>query len=238
MIQGVTEFLPVSSSGHLVIFQKLLGFTKPPVSFDILLHTATLLDIVFFFRKEIRQAGKSLILAIAAATVPTGLIGLALNTKKDFLFNSLPLVSLALLGTTFFLFSTLKLRKANKPSTQNITLKTALTVGMAQGLAVLPGLSRSGATIVTGLWMGLERDQAVQFAFLIAIPAIFGAQLLELSHLSSLGELVNFPSLVGFLTAVISGWISLALVKQVVYSAKLHLFALYTFVLSLLILFA
>lgn len=236
LTQGLTEFLPVSSSGHLVILQRIFGFEHPPLAFDVLLHIGTLLAIIVTFSDEIKKADLKLIKAIVIGSIPTGIIGLLLNTKTDSLFNSLPLVGLALIATSLILISTKFIKSSEARDKKEISTKTAILVGIAQGLAIVPGISRSGATIVAGLWMGLGWKKAVVFSFLLSIPAILGAQLLQFSN--SLNDLSGQSDLyfAGFLAAVISGILSIKAVKVVVKKSKLHLFAIYTFILATLIL--
>jgi undecaprenyl-diphosphatase len=234
LIQGLTEFFPVSSSGHLVILQKILGFTDPPIAFDVLVHTATLLAVIIFFWEDILKINIPFLKAIAIGTLPTLVIGLVLNNKSDLLFSNLTLVGLALLITTLVLYSTKWLSSPQKKQTLN--LKTAFMIGIAQGLAVIPGISRSGATIITGLWLGLTRKEAVRFAFILSIPAILGAQLLKLPEMIAYNQINPAAASVGFIVAAISGWFALRLLKSIVNKAKLHRFALYTLILALLIL--
>ncbi|MCH7951261.1 undecaprenyl-diphosphate phosphatase [Patescibacteria group bacterium] len=235
LVQGLTEFLPVSSSGHLVILQKLFGFTHPPVTFDVLVHTATLGAIILVFREDIRKIDKKLTSAILVGSAPTALMGIWLSSMEDALFNSLSLVAIALLGTTVLLASSKYIKRVHRKERKNVDTKTALIIGAAQGLAIIPGISRSAATIVIGLWLGLDQRTAVRFSFLLAIPAILGAQLLKIDSLGS-NQIATSALAIGFVIAVISGWISLKALRGIVERAKLHTFALYTLVLALLLL--
>lgn len=237
LVQGLTEFLPVSSSGHLVILQKILGFTDPPIAFDVMVHSATLVAVVIFFWEEIVTANRNLIKAIVVGTLPTLVIGLTANNSSEMLFNNLTIVGIGLLSTTLLLYSTKWLHRRQQKKEKYVSLKIAFVIGIAQGLAVIPGISRSGATIITGLWLGLKRQEAVRFAFLVSIPAIIGAQVLKLPEMVFSNQFSIGSSLIGFLTAAISGWFALRLLKVIVETAKLHRFALYTLTLALLILF-
>jgi undecaprenyl-diphosphatase len=233
LIQGLTEFLPISSSGHLVILQKILGIADPPVAFDVLVHTATLVAIVVFFWKDIVKADIPLVKAIVVGTLPAVVVGLVANNNAKLLFSNLTIVGVALLITTIFLAST-KWLKSKKQ--KNLSLKTAFIIGIAQGIAVIPGISRSGATIITGLWLGLKRYQAVRFAFLLSIPAIIGAQILQIPTIMNSEKISASASIAGFLVAAISGWFALGLLKTIVKAERLYLFAFYTLTLALLIL--
>lgn len=236
VVQGLTEFLPVSSSGHLVIFQKAFGLSHPPINFDILVHTATLIAVIIVFRKEIIQIKKSLIKAIIVGSIPTAIIGLLLESQAEQLFNSLTIVGLALLVTTVLLLSTRFIKTSNQNPRSSVQTKSAFFIGIAQGIAVIPGISRSGSTIIAGLWSGLDQKTAVTFAFLISIPAIVGAQLLQLSKMSALqpGEGATF--ILGFVSAAITGIISLKILKLLVEKNKLYAFSAYTGILAVLVL--
>lgn len=232
LVQGLTEFLPLSSSGHLVVLQKALGFENPPVTFDVVVHSGSLIAIVLFFHKKILNINKQLFKAIVVASLPTAIIGLFFNRIEDVLFNSIEIVAWALLITSLLLLSTIFLSKTEPANRKISSLKDAIIIGIAQGLAIIPGISRSGATIVSGLWLGLKREEAVTFAFLISIPAVVGAQILKLPGLIDLETITASVLLIGFSTAVISGLASLRLLRMLVQSSKLHIFAIYTFILS------
>lgn len=232
LVQGITEFLPVSSSGHLVIFQEALGFSSPPVAFDVMVHVATLFAVVVFFWEAIVAADKRLIANIFAGTLPTALIAFVLKDHTDFLFGSSKLVAIGMMTTTVFLASS-RLPKARLASKKQIGLKTAFLIGAAQGLAIIPGISRSGITITSGLWLGLKPKQAIQFAFILSIPAILGAQALEFNHLINSNQLSIPAAAAGFFSSLASGWLALRLLSKLVYKAKIHRFAIYTFLVSL-----
>jgi len=231
IIQGVTEFLPISSSGHLVITQNIFAFTAPPVFFDVLVHLGTLLAIIIFFRKQILSIKPPTVKAILLATIPTGLIGLILNPFTHSLFNSTLIVSIGLFITTLLLFSLNFLKQKNLIS---ISLKSALIIGLAQGLAIIPGVSRSGATIVTALWLGLSQATAFSFSFLLSIPAIIAALALQFSSLSIVSNTPLSVYALGFTSAVITGFICLNLLKVLIKNKRLKYFAIYTVFLSLL----
>ncbi len=236
VVQGLTEFLPVSSSGHLVIIQKILGFIEAPVAFDVLVHTATLLAVVIVFRREILTLNRPFISAILAGTIPTAFIGLILESRSELLFNSPKLAGVALLFTSLILLSTLFIKRTSKESDNNLSTKKAIAIGIVQGIAVIPGISRSAATIVTGLWVGLDQKTAFKFAFLLSIPAIAGAQALQISEITNLGNHNLQAYFAGFIVASVTGVISLKVVKKIVENQKLHLFAIYTTTLALLVL--
>ncbi len=191
IIQGLTEFLPVSSSGHLVLTQHFLGAQEGDIFFDIVLHVGTLGSVVVVYWKEIRRLlrfdkpAMGYIISLVIGTLPAVVVGL---TAKDFiegLFHSPLFAAGGLLATSLVLFST-KFSKDSggalpepwEPSA--VPPVKALLIGLAQSIAILPGISRSGSTIATSLWIGLPRAEAARFSFLLSIPAIGGALVLQL----------------------------------------------------------
>ena len=166
LIQGLTEFLPISSSGHLVIGQKLLGLEHPAVLFNILVHFGTLLAIILYFNKRIINFYKNFnnLKLIFIGSIPAVLVGFFLNDYLEALFDSLFLVGFCLLITAGLLFLTSFVKKADKDFSK-INLATSFRIGCLQALAILPGVSRSGATISAGLWRGLKKETAFAFSF-------------------------------------------------------------------------
>jgi len=234
LLQGLTEFLPVSSSGHLVIAQHLFGITTPPVVFDVLVHLATGLAIVVVLWPQILKLNRQLLGLIILATLPAAVIGFFLNNKIELIFNSLPLVGFSLIITAILLFSTKFIKK--KSSVHNLTSKNSILIGFFQALAIIPGISRSGSTITAGLHTGLNPTTAFNFSFLLSLPAILGAQLLQLNKVANI-QLSEIPVLmIGFLMAFLSGIIALKLLKNIVIKSKLHQFGYYCLVLGTIIL--
>ncbi|NIM03664.1 undecaprenyl-diphosphatase, partial [bacterium] len=182
IVQGLTEFLPVSSSGHLVIFQKLFNLTEPPVLFDILIHVGTLGAILLYFRKEIVKISKKTIWLIFIGTIPALVVGLLLQGYISLIFDSLKLVGVTLLITAGLLFLSKQFSQLNRRFS-HLKWLDALFIGAFQALAILPGISRSGSTIVSGMWRKLDRKTAFQFSFYLAIPAILGALTLQIPDL-------------------------------------------------------
>jgi len=234
IVQGLTEFLPVSSSGHLVLGQKLLGFETPPIGFDILVHLGTLIAVFVFFRKELvkdfnlvfKKKDLKIFWLVLVGTVPAVLIGLLVKPFLAEIFNSLLLVGVSLILTGLFLFSTSFVKKGKKELV-NFSGADALIVGLFQSLAILPGISRSGSTVVAGLWQGLKRKEAFKLSFYLAIPAILGAQVLEIKKLLQIGNGMAVPHLLGFFAATITGFLSLKILKKVVVAGKLSYFGIY-----------
>lgn len=234
IIQGLTEFLPVSSSGHLVVGQKLFRISEPPVFFDVLVHLGTLVAILVFFRRQLIKISFKTIWLTFIGTLPAIFIGLFLNKYLKFIFNSLIGVGFAWLVTAAFLFSSRWIKKSVK-GLAKLREKNAFIIGCWQALAILPGISRSGSTVIGGLWQGLEKESAFSFSFYLAIPAILGAFILQLPDLPH----SSFPikeGFLGFISAAIFGLLSLGIFKKVVLKGKLFYFGFYCLILGLTVL--
>ncbi len=240
--QGIAEFLPISSSGHLLLFKGFMGLSGVPVLFDVVLHLATLLSIIVVFRKRIwgilascarwlaRKSGEAdaenlaIVPPAIVATVLTGVIGLAIEridlTGRPAAVAGLLLVTAAiLLATAFFKGDT---------GWRGLGLRHGVITGIAQGLGVFPGISRSGITIGAGMASGMKREVAGEFSFLLAIPAVLGALLLELRHLDELaGAVPVLPLTAAALAAFAVGVASLLVLMPIVRKGKLAWFALY-----------
>jgi undecaprenyl-diphosphatase len=243
IVQGMTEFLPVSSSGHLVLFQKILGFKTPPVFFDILVHVGTLMAVFVFFRQRIIKIIQEIISGqlkflkvLILASIPAGLVGFLIESKIEAIFNSLFLLGLSFLINSAILFS-IKNVAPGITQSKYLNPKKSLFIGALQALAILPGVSRSGSTISAGLKAGLRKDDAFEFSFLLAIPAILGALLLKAKDFLGKDSLNGQFSLMGFTIAAITGFISLKILADFVKKGKLYLFAPYTLLLGILSIF-
>ncbi len=241
-VQGATEFLPVSSSGHLAVLKTVLDLGDVPILFDVILHIATLIVVVFVFRTRIggilrsigrwivRRAdetdGENLRLTwvIIVATVITAVLGLGVG-RLD--VGAGPRVVSALFIVTGFILIGSRFLSGTRDY-REIGLRDGLIVGVSQGLGVFPGISRSGITISAGLVTGLNRETAGEFAFLVSIPAILGAFILTLREAGELSESVGVPALaVGFIAALIVGAAALTVLLRLVRSGKLFYFAIY-----------
>ncbi len=233
ILQGLTEFFPVSSSGHLVIAQSLIpGFNQPGVLFDVVLHAGTLLAIVVRFRRTILAITKNYLLLILIGTIPAVIVGLFFQSAIEKFFDSIYLVGVALLITGLMNLLTNK--------TQSIKGKfnkvNAFRVGLAQALAIIPGISRSGSTIFAGTRLGLEKKKAAEFSFLLSIPAVLGANVLQfITHAQGSDQNVIFY-LAGFLAAFLSGCLAINIVLRVLLSKKFIYFGIYCLSLGGLIL--
>jgi undecaprenyl-diphosphatase len=229
IIQGITEWLPISSSGHLAIAQYLFGIS-PPLFFDISLHFGTLISVVAFFWKDILNLVNrvEMILFIVIASVPTAIIGL---TMKDFFagfYNEIWLVGIALLLTGAFLYLT-KYAKSGK----TLNPKLALIIGIAQGLAVAPGISRAGSTIGAGMLLGIDRELAARFSFILSIPAILGATVIEGADLA-LSSIEIGPTLLGIIVAAIVGYLTIGFLLGIIRKGNFSMFSYYCFALGII----
>jgi undecaprenyl-diphosphatase len=241
-LQGVTEFLPVSSSGHLVILRAIWNITGVSILFDILLHVATLAVVCIVFRRRIwdllraiglfltRRAGEAeklhlrWVLLIIIATVFTGIIGFVIESMD--IGDRPRLVSALFLVTAAVLIVSRYVKPGN--DREGRKFMTGVVCGIAQGFGVLPGISRSGITISAALMSGLERDKAGEFSFLLSIPAILGALVLKMGDTGDLLSAVEpVAIIVGVVTSFAVGMGALILLLRLVKRGKLHLFALY-----------
>ena len=250
-VQGLTEFLPVSSSGHLVLFQNLFGLKEPELLFDICLHVGTLSAVIIVFYREILDILKALFqfpvrmktaggftrlcetdasirmaLLIVVGSIPTAVIGLLFKKITDQLFGSITIVGVMLLVTGTILWLTRNIRGDGRPISKT-TLKDALLIGIIQGLAILPGISRSGSTISTALFLGIDRKVAGRYSFLLSIPAIIGALLLGLDSPELHTAIPMGTIIVGSVVSALVGWFALVILLRVVDRGQLHRFAPY-----------
>jgi undecaprenyl-diphosphatase len=247
ILQGATEFLPVSSSGHLLLAQKMLGLTEPELAFDILLHLGTLLAVLLFLRREISDIlgsfsrrypdiragawGRRDLLLLVVSSVPTAIIGYAFHDAVETGVTLLGVGFRYLILTVFLLISNLRFRHKMDPD--RIELWEAAAIGIMQGAAVFPGLSRSGSTISLALVLGIGASRGAKYSFFISLPAILGGALLHLHKGVSVLPRV-LPSVLGFLFAFAVGYISLLFVERLVTRGRFLRFAPYTFLLAVL----
>jgi len=232
IIQGLTEFLPVSSSAHLVIMQKVLGISSQQVVLTIVLHLGTLLALAVFFFKDILNTLRNarLVLLIIIVTAITGVIGIF---GKDFfigLFSSIRSVAFALIITGIILIMSKRFKETKGSA---ISIKDAVIFGLTQGFAIIPGISRSGITISTLLFRGLDRKTAFRFSFIASIPAVFGAVLLEAKDIScALNiDLKNFA--IGFTASFLSGIFALYTLRIILNKTRFYYFGYYCILVAL-----
>lgn len=248
LIQGLTEFLPVSSSGHLVIAQQEMGLQGPQLAFDVLLHLATLLAVLLYFRRDVTRLLASLLPGgdrpsrkvvglICLATVPTGVIGLGIDHYEKALFGSATFAASMLLVTGLILVAAERTRPGNL-AMDGISWVKALLIGVAQGLAVLPGISRSGSTIAAGLAVEMDAVAAAHLSFLISIPAILGAVTLEGRDIAAVAGSTGSvtPMVAGALVAFVSGLMAIHLLLKLLARRKLWPFSVYCWALALWVL--
>ena len=240
IVQGLTEFLPVSSSGQLVFFQSLFGMEEPQLFFDVMLHFGTLLAVLVYFRRDIsgiirgigsmltgkrkNEEGIKFFFWILVATIPTGLMGLLFKDWFESLFSKPKIVGGMLLITGSILYLTRWVKREDR-SLEKMKWIDAILIGIAQGIAIIPGISRSGATISMGLFCGLNRELAGRFSFLLSIPAILGATFLEMRKISGISELL-FAAM-GMVAAFGVGILSLAFLMKLIRVGKLSAFSYY-----------
>lgn len=253
LVQGLTEFLPVSSSGHLTIAKELFGIDTTNLSFEVAVHAATVLSTIVVFRDEIWDLLKGLfkfqynsqtdyLCKIAVSMLPILIVGLFLKDYVEELFGSgLLIVGIMLLETALLLtLSDYLTKKRSRGATgevgREVSFKDAIIIGLAQSVAVLPGLSRSGTTIATGLMCGVKKSSIAQFSFLMVLVPILGEAFLELvsgEFSTSLSGLSSASLAAGFVTAFISGFIACKWMISIVKRAKLTYFAIYCLVVGI-----
>jgi len=238
IIQGITEWLPVSSSGHLVLAQHLFGLSQPIV-FDVMLHLGSLLVVFVFFWKEIKdlvigvfkfERDKLLLLLyIIIATIPIALVGFFLSNLIESAFQSLIVVGFGLIFTALLIF----LSRFPKKKTKELTWYRATIIGLFEAIAILPGVSRSGSTISSGMFLGIKKEDVAKFSFIIFIPAILGAAILELPHLGAVDNMGAM--LIGTLVSAIVGFFSLKLLMNIIKKDKFSWFAIYCLILGIVV---
>ncbi len=248
LIQGLAEWLPISSTAHLKIAEQLLHLAATPL-LGVTLHLGTLIVVVFYFKSDVKRILTALahldfksehgrlVPLIITATVPTGIIGLLYVGLLEGAIDANVFITFLAIGIAFLIGATvLYTSRIGKENTDNISFAIAFIMGTAQGLAIFPGLSRSGMTISTALLLGLKRDKAFQFSFLLSIPAIIGDLAVEAyTQRGQLALQTITPTdlLIGIIIAMISGYIAIRLVSNLVRSKRFHYFAVYTSLLGI-----
>ena len=245
-IQGLTEFLPVSSSGHLVLAHHLLGYEEPDVFFDIVCHVGTLLAVLAYYFKNLRSLGaqalerpqgswltlstwtnnpgRLFLACVVLASVPTGIIGVLFKDTFEQLFSSPRLVGVALLITSLAVLST---KWTIPKATGSLSLGKSFWIGLVQGIAITPGISRSGSTIAMGAALGVSKQDAARFSFLLSVPAILGA--LVLKSRDVVWSQIDWAALsVGFVSSALVGLACLVLLLWLVEKGKMYWFSAYT----------
>jgi undecaprenyl-diphosphatase len=241
ILQGLAEFLPISSSAHLALAPWAFGWPEPGLAVDVALHVGTLVAVLVYFREEwirllvaaleivrtrrIRTAEQRRVLYLIAATIPGGIAGVFLNDYAESKFRSPALVAVALAAMGIVLWLVDRVRPATR-NLDSIRWSDAILIGIAQAAALLPGVSRSGATITAGRALALDRESAATFSFLMSMPIIAAAAIFKVPHLLRSGG-ASLPLLVGVLASAISGWLAIAIVMRYVRSHSYGVFAVY-----------
>jgi undecaprenyl-diphosphatase len=239
VVQGLTEFLPVSSSGHLVLVHKFFGLSESSIFFDICLHVGTLMAVLVYFAKDIasliREKRIDWLLFIAVATVPAVIAALLFEEKISGIFVSPGKVAYLFIVTALVLFAgQISQIKRTRPGKEP-TFLTSLLVGISQAFALLPGVSRSGMTISSGLLGGMKAESAFKFSFLLSIPVILGATLYKSLKIDFAGIVLSNSGnyIAGMLTAFAVGFLSLMILWKAVKARRLFIFGIYCLLLGI-----
>lgn len=233
LVQGLTEFLPISSSGHLVIASKVLGFSSPGVLFEVVLHMGTLFAVIFYYRDYLLKIKFEEIKYFIYATIPAGIVGVLFRGPAEALFDSTVFLSLGfLISAAINYYMDRSDGKKEKPDGFD-----AWMIGFAQAFAIIPSVSRSGATILAAKKLKINAEAATRFSLLISIPAIIGANLVEVySHGLSNG--VDFTSyMAGFTAAFISGFLTIGPLVNLLKGRRMKIFSIYLIILAIISLF-
>ena len=258
LVQGLTEFLPVSSSAHLIFAQQALGVGDVGLAFDVLLHVGTLVAVFAYFYNDIINMIKGFLLSLIdlkegkfiseikkdpykklawltiLATIPVGVVGVLFNDLVEEMFTGLTIPAFLLLVTGCLLYISQRMN-SGRINVQNMSTKEALIMGCGQAIAVLPGLSRSGTTIAAGLFAGLDKEFAAKFSFILSIPAILGAAIFQLKDLSG-GSVEIGVCIAGFIVAAVSGYLAISVLLKIVREKSLDIFAYYCWIVGLVVL--
>ncbi len=244
-IQGLTEFLPVSSSGHLVLAQAFIDVGSEDVFFDLVLHLGTLVPAFVFFRHDIlmvvrdlftghvpywSRPGVRLSAMVIAATLPTAIIGLAFKEQFDAMFDDQLLNAVCFALTALMLMATRRMQTGTQKLGE-LPLSTAVLTGIAQGISIAPAISRSGATIATAMFLGMEKEAAFRFSFLMSFPAILGAFALEARKVDHVPS-VLLPYVAGAVTSMILGYASLVALEWLVRKGRFADFSWYVWLMA------
>lgn len=258
LVQGLTEFLPVSSSAHLIFIQHLLGLSDASVGFDVLLHVGTLVAVFVYFFKDIvlmiyafflslgdlfkgrflegikEEPYKKLAWLVIIATIPVGVVGLLFNDAVTAMFTGITIPAFFLLITGVLLYVSQRMNNGGM-NKYNIGLKEAIIMGCGQAIAIMPGLSRSGTTIAAGLFSDLDKEFAARFSFLLSIPAILGAALVQIKDIGAVDANIG-AYIAGFIVAAISGYFAIKFLLKLIQEKSLDVFAYYCWIVGAIIL--
>lgn len=258
VIQGISEFLPISSSGHLAVLQRLLGFKEPGLFIAQMLHFGTFLSVLFVFRKDIINliieffnlirnlfsknktkinAPQKVALYIILASVPTAIIALVFEDTFEAFYSNMKFISIMFLITAAMLYAT-DYFKPNK-EIHEVNIFGPIGIGLVQGMAILPGISRSGSTIFAGTSIDIKKSEAARFSFLLSLPATFGAFIFGIRDVFKSGAEATFsiPLLIGVIVSFLVGVISLKFLLDLVNKNKLKYFSIYLIVIAIITFF-
>ena len=258
VVQGLTEFLPISSSAHLIFIHNILGVGSS-LAFDTFLHMGSLIELLFFFRKDVYEMIRALILSVGdiaqgrfvegfkkdpykrlawyviLGTIPVGIVGILFESQVEALFAGalyVPAFFLFVTGTILYLSQRMN---SGKVDFNNMSAKESLFMGLGQACAIMPGLSRSGTTIAAGLTIGLNKEFAAKFSFILSIPAILGATVVQLGDIGSALDANLWPVAFGFIAAAVSGYIAIKWVLDLIQNKSLDIFAYYCWAIGIII---
>lgn len=252
VIQGLGEFLPISSSGHLIVIPWLLGWQEHTLSFDVMLHAGTLFAVIIYFWKDwvvlIREGllsikerafkavpERRLFWYIVIASIPGAIIGKLLEEKAQTLFRS-PLLIASTMGGFAIIFYLIDRFSRKRKDLEALNLTDSILIGISQALAIIPGISRSGITIACGLGLNLDRRSSAKFSFLLSAPIIFGATLLKIKDIFNLAGQQSVPLLLGFIVSAVTGFLAIHYLLSYVKRHTFNLFVVYRLIFSIIIL--
>lgn len=245
VVQGLSEFLPISSTGHLVLFEEWLHIGSADLVFEIAVHAGTLLAVLVYFRKHLwdyttalfargqsstePQLARRELWLIVIGSIPAGVIGVLFKDEFEVMFADPMASAVQLIITGVILLSTL----FHKPGDRDVSVWDSIWIGIAQAISILPGISRSGATIATGLWAGIRPARVAEFSFILSIPAVAGAILLTLPEAWGSGRL-GMPHLIGAIVAAVSGYVAIRIVFAFLRGGRFALFGVYCLIVGAL----
>jgi undecaprenyl-diphosphatase len=244
IIQGLTEFLPVSSSGHLVLAEHFLNAKMPGVAFELAVHFGTLLSVLIYFRKRIislirslfvstMQEERKMVLYLFMGTLPAAIAGVLFKDYFEAAFSSPFMISIFLMITGLILLLTAMIKTADR----NINIFRSIIIGLGQAIAILPGISRSGSTISTGLFLGVKPSEAAEFSFLLSIPAIIGAIVFKINDLGAIGREYLGVFGIGVAFSFVFGLLAVYLLLNLIRKGKFKYFGIYCLLIGLLSLY-
>ncbi len=256
IVQGISEFLPISSTAHIIIVELLLGYNFPGLAFEIYLHIASVFAVMLYFRRELwavvtgffryfsEKTAENRVhfmfgIYIIIATFITGALGVILKFQVVDVMKTPAFIAVALVVTGTALILIERFKEYGSRREENMTYLDAVLVGLAQTVAVLPGISRSGSTVIVALWAGLDRDTAVRYSFLLVIPAILGSTVLAIGEVSLeiWAAVGTAPLIVSFLASFVFSWIGIVWLIDFLKKGRLIYFAAYCFIIAILVYF-